>query len=256
MVAVIALLALALGCGSEPAQADADGDGDGVPRTRDCDDPNPRVHPGAVETCDGIDQDCDGIVDDGVTVTAWYRDVDGDGWGEERGRAFACAAPAGFVAETGDRDDGVASIAPDGEDADCVGIDQDCDGRDGPCVDLGTTVVLQGSTPRELAGYSVAGVGDLDGDGYEDALIGAPTRDSHVSCRGADWLLRGGPAPAAGDLAGVASLIKNDLAGWSVAAAGDVDGEDLADLLMGAPSADLGGDDAGAAYFALGSSLW
>lgn len=195
MVAVIALLALALGCGLEPAQADADGDG--VPWTRDRDDSNPRVHPGAVETCDGIDQDCDGIADDGVTVTAWYRDVDRDGWGEERERAYACAAPAGFVAEAGDCDDGDAAIAPDAEDGECDGTDWDCDGRDGPCVDLGTTVVLRGSTPGEGAGYSVAGIGDLDGDGYDDALIGAPTRDRPASNRGAVWLLRGGPGPPA-----------------------------------------------------------
>ena len=54
-----ALLALAIACGPEPV----DDDGDGVPKGRDCDDAVATVYPGAEERCDGIDNDCDGDVD-------------------------------------------------------------------------------------------------------------------------------------------------------------------------------------------------
>ena len=55
--------------------ADADGDGDGAPASADCDDADPSIYPGATELCDGADQDCDGVVDNGViTDGAGCRD--------------------------------------------------------------------------------------------------------------------------------------------------------------------------------------
>lgn len=64
------------------AQAARDNDGDGYPAAEDCDDTNPDVYPGATETCDGVDQDCDGEIDEGAT-SIWYGDDDGDGFGNE-----------------------------------------------------------------------------------------------------------------------------------------------------------------------------
>ena len=60
-------------------------DEDGVPNCNDCDDLNPSVNPEAEEQCDGIDNDCDGSVDenDAVDVIAWYPDGDGDGYGSD-----------------------------------------------------------------------------------------------------------------------------------------------------------------------------
>lgn len=89
------LLALLAACDRPPCEvvgwADADGDGAGDPRTPlcraggaptadDCDDGDPRVYPGAPESCDGVDQDCDGWPDDRPTPPRWL-DRDGDGWG-------------------------------------------------------------------------------------------------------------------------------------------------------------------------------
>src|SRR5207344_3159237 len=91
----------------------------------DCDDGQAAVHPGATETCDGIDDDCDGESD---ATSLWFLDADGDGYGVGAGEE-ACAAPSGFVAETGDCDDTDGSIHPGAVET-CNTIDDDCDGTD------------------------------------------------------------------------------------------------------------------------------
>jgi hypothetical protein len=117
------------------ATADAcDGDLDGYATAAcggaDCDDRRPSVYPGAVEVCDGRDQDCDGTIDDGVK-SRWYRDVDGDGFGAASSVLFACTLPTGYIAADGDCDDARADVNPlvaevcDGEDEDCDGIVDD-----------------------------------------------------------------------------------------------------------------------------------
>jgi hypothetical protein len=70
----------------------------------DCDDANPRVSPLAVEICDGIDNDCNGAVDDGVNVKL-YADVDGDGLGNPDCEAALCPGTPGFVGNSFDCDD-------------------------------------------------------------------------------------------------------------------------------------------------------
>jgi MYXO-CTERM domain-containing protein len=92
-----------------------------VPDGADCDDADPAIHPGAVDACDGIDDDCDGT--DGPT---WYRDADGDGHGADLS-TIACTAPAGYVADRADCDDTNPEISPDVAES-CDGVDDDCDG--------------------------------------------------------------------------------------------------------------------------------
>ena len=60
---------------------DNDGDGSCVEED-DCDDTDATVYPGAPELCDGIDNDCDGETDEGVPTFTFYRDADGDGYGD------------------------------------------------------------------------------------------------------------------------------------------------------------------------------
>ncbi len=93
----------------------------------DCDDGDASIHPGATETCDGVDEDCDGTVDDGLTFATYYPDSDRDGYGASSGGTYECAAPSGYVTSSSDCDDGDSSIHPGATEI-CDGLDQDCDG--------------------------------------------------------------------------------------------------------------------------------
>ena len=97
--------------GDDDDTAPADSDGDGWLDDEDCWPLNPLAHPGAKEACDGIDDDCDGELGDGLDGRPDELDYDGDG-------VAACA---------GDCDDLDAGIFPGAPDA-CDGIDSDCDG--------------------------------------------------------------------------------------------------------------------------------
>jgi hypothetical protein len=120
---------------------DSDGDGYGnaaqttqactvpvgyVTLNTDCDDTRANVHPGAAEVCDGLDNNCNGTVDEGVTTT-FYRDADGDGFGTTSLTTQACSAPTGYVANNTDCNDGNAAIHPGAADV-CDLTDNNCDG--------------------------------------------------------------------------------------------------------------------------------
>lgn len=102
-----------------------DEDGDGSSAGADCDDTDPSVFPGAVEVCDGLDQNCDQFVDEDLAAT-WYQDVDQDGYGGPVS-TMACVAPPGAVSTPGDCDDHEDAIHP-GVVEICNGRDDDCDG--------------------------------------------------------------------------------------------------------------------------------
>ena len=95
----------------------------------DCDDRNTSVNPNSPELCDGLDNDCDGEVDeDSAFDTAiFYRDEDGDGFGDAAQWLEACSLPPGYVEDDTDCDDDNDAISPDADEI-CDGIDNDCDG--------------------------------------------------------------------------------------------------------------------------------
>jgi len=103
----------------------------------DCDDRDPAINPGAQESCNGIDDNCDGLVDEGVT-TPFYTDVDGDGFGGPESQVDACDAPSpDYIPEGGDCNDLDATINPGMEEV-CDGIDNNCAGG----IDEGVTVTF------------------------------------------------------------------------------------------------------------------
>ena len=125
------ILLLALSCRTKDAALDTgevrfDGDGDGYTSDEDCDDDAPGVHPNTVEVCNGVDDDCDGVVDDSAG-DLWYADADGDGFGDPATETQSCDAAEGTVADNTDCDDTSVDINP-GADELCDDLDNNCDG--------------------------------------------------------------------------------------------------------------------------------
>ncbi len=135
-----------------------DEDLDGFYSDEDCDDHNPAVYPGAPELCDGLDNDCDGMIDDSIPVYTYYRDNDNDAYGDAAISMDTCLtpAPAGFVDNSLDCDDANPDIHPGAPEL-CDGIDNDCNGM----VDDGITLYTY---------YR-----DSDNDTYGDAAISMDT---------------------------------------------------------------------------------
>jgi len=116
----------------------------------DCDDGDAGINPDAPEICDGIDNNCDDNVDEGIATTTYYEDLDGDGFGNDAVTVEDCSQPAGFVTVGGDCDDGEAGINPDATDIPNNGIDEDCSGSD--AVEGGVQFVMTPATTTTQAG--------------------------------------------------------------------------------------------------------
>jgi hypothetical protein len=104
-------------------------------------------------------------------------------------------------------------------------------------------------------GVSVATAGDVNGDGYGDVIVGAYQYDNGETAEGRVFVYLGSPA---GPAASPASSAESDQAqaffGYSVATAGDVNGDGYSDVIVGAYAYDGGDTDEGRAYLYLGSA--
>ena len=106
----------------DTAETVTDADGDGYFSDEDCDD-NSGTVVSADELCDGVDNDCDGDVDEGVTST-FYLDNDGDGFGDDE-TIDSCDVREGYVAIGNDCDDSNADVFPSAPEL-CDEVDNDC----------------------------------------------------------------------------------------------------------------------------------
>ncbi|WP_276485910.1 MopE-related protein [Paraflavitalea pollutisoli] len=81
------------------------------------------------EVCNGVDDDCDGEIDEGFIIT-YYRDADGDGFGSptDKKQGTTCAPPAGYVTNNKDCNDNNAAVHPNATEICGNNIDDDCDG--------------------------------------------------------------------------------------------------------------------------------
>ncbi|TNE91569.1 MAG: hypothetical protein EP330_05020 [Deltaproteobacteria bacterium] len=97
-----------------------------TPAPADCNDDDNTTVPGATDTCDGVDSDCDGNIDEDATTSATgFIDADGDGYGDV---AYSgCDGRTDVVPDGGDCDDSNPAIHPNRVDV-CNGFDDDCDG--------------------------------------------------------------------------------------------------------------------------------
>ena len=94
----------------------------------DCDDANESVKPGESESCNGIDEDCDGSIDEGLDLGTYWPDGDSDGFGDAEGAPrMACSRPPGTADNDFDCDDEEATTSPTSTDV-CDEVDNDCDG--------------------------------------------------------------------------------------------------------------------------------
>ena len=146
-----------------------DQDEDGFTKlTGDCDENNPEINPAAVEICDGIDNDCNELIDElgALGGYIWYGDGDQDGHGTENIQIQACEKPDGYAASKRDCDDNNPNNNPDAEEV-CDGVDNDCDTH----IDEYTAVDAPTWHP------------DLDGDGFGDEnieILGCEAPPDHV----------------------------------------------------------------------------
>ncbi len=233
-----------------------DRDGDGWVDEEDCAPDDATVNPAATESCNGLDDNCDGTVDEGVTTTL-YADADGDGHGDPDGSRAGCPGEAG-TSELGDDCDDAEPLASPGNVETCDnGVDDDCDGTSNDCAwsgrhEVGDVAAWIGAESyRDSAGESVSGAGDVDGDGLDDFLVGAPffgkpEGEDGGTSPGAAYVVRGAASGFPSDLGGAWARLESELdpAGFGevVEAAGDIDGDGLADILVGAPDERSSGD--------------
>ena len=123
-----------------------------VSNNLDCNDALDSVNPNVTESCNEIDDDCDGIIDEGTLLT-FYQDSDGDNYGNILIDTMACQSPINFVANSNDCNDMQAAINPAAQEI-CNGIDDDCDN------------LIDGNDESAIG--TATWYADIDNDGYGD----------------------------------------------------------------------------------------
>ncbi len=226
----------------------------------DCRGRDRNVYPGAPEWCNGYDDDCDDEVDeDARDAETFYFDNDGDGYGGTDSAVVSCDRPDGSIEVGSDCDDDDPDIHPEAEDVCGDWVDNDCNGfvSDG-CPYEGNAPATDADAVNEgvswPTGTHIDGVGDLNADGYDDLLFG----DSSTASGDCAAIVVLGPVSGTVHLHPAGSGVflygedDDDEVGRSVSPAGDIDGDGLPDIIVGAHRESTTADSAGAAYVVLG----
>lgn len=257
-----------------PSTEVIDADGDGVPVGEDCADGDADIRPGADEQCNGLDDDCDGEIDeDASDARVWFPDRDADGFGDDSSPVRACQAPSGFIAQGGDCDDATATAHPGREEL-CNGRDDDCDGDTDEAGASGETVwfadadgdgfgdpespttacaapaahVLDGTDCDDGRADTFPGAAEICGTGEQEACELTPAQVLSFCGPGGEATV------ATVSLAVFDGATAGDRAGDRVAAGADMDGDGIRDLLIGSSLANASGTGAGAVWVVSGAT--
>lgn len=128
-----------------------------VADSADCDDSDPEVHPGVEELCDGIDNNCDALIDGddpGLPTSEWFRDGDSDGYGDAATSVSDACQPEGHVLDSTDCNDADPAVHPGADEIAGNGVDDDCIGGDADAPDQHSSVcgcASAGSRPGSTA---------------------------------------------------------------------------------------------------------
>ena len=236
----------------------------------DCDDSSNVVFPGATEICDGLDNDCDTDVDEGVGGNTFFADTDNDTFGDPSNTIDSCTQPAGYVADNTDCDDNSASINPNATEICLDGIDSDCDNTDslgvceGDIADSDFTingVTATGGSTGDRIGQALSYAGNVTGDTTNDFVLGSRWAGGQ---NGAAYIYAGSSSYSGSTTTSSANITitgqNTERFGFDVAGGtnlmdgitADFNGDGNDDLLIGAPNADVSGSAIGSAYMFYG----
>ena len=128
-------------------------------------------------------------------------------------------------------------------------------GEGDPLPDAMQERFFTGQAAGDVFGWSVASAGDVNGDGYDDIVVGAPYNDAITTNAGRAYIYFGGNViNSIPDVILIAENVADGNFGWAVASAGDANGDGYDDVIVGAPNTDFTGVDAGTFYIFFGGS--
>ena len=121
--------------------------------------------------------------------------------------------------------------------------------------------VINGASEFDAAGFSVSAAGDVNNDGFDDLIVGAPDAEGNAENSGVSYVVYGKDDNTAIDLSEIVGhgfeingVSTDDQSGYSVGSAGDVNNDGFDDLIVGAPNADGNAENSGASYVVFGKS--